>query len=408
MLLAALPAVSPAASRRRLLQVLAGATALALPVRHIRAAEPVLLGFDGEFSVERSTSAQAIRAGIEIALTEVNARGGVLGGRPVQLETRDNRTMPARAVQHLREFAAMPSLVAMFCGRYSPAVIETLGPLHELGLPLLVPWASAEGVIDHGHRPSQTFRLALRDAWAMPVLARHAARRGARRLGLVAVNTSWGRSAEKSLLEHLRRGNGGQRLVGVRWFNYTDQAPLLAQQVDELLNLGADALLFVGNFREGAMVVQALAALPAARRRLMLAHSGVMGGDFFAECGSALREVELGVVQSFCFADARGELAQRVRRAAAERLPEQLPRLPSAAGLAQAYDLTHITLRALERAGRADRRLLRDALEQPVPWQGLVRRYAMPFSPQRHEGLTEADHRVLRFDALGQLRGGPA
>ena len=109
--------------RRRLLGWAATAVAGAV-LPPARAAEPVLLGLDGEFSVEGSTSAQAIRAGIEVALDEINGTGGVLGGRPLALVVRDNRTMPARSAQNLREFAAMASLVGVFCGRFSPTVLQ--------------------------------------------------------------------------------------------------------------------------------------------------------------------------------------------------------------------------------------------------------------------------------------------
>ena len=46
---------------------------------------PVLIGIDAEFSVVGSTSAQAIRLGAQIAVDEINADGGVLGGRPLAL-----------------------------------------------------------------------------------------------------------------------------------------------------------------------------------------------------------------------------------------------------------------------------------------------------------------------------------
>lgn len=46
---------------------------------------PILIGIDAEFGVVGSTSAQAIRWGAQIAVDEINADGGVLGGRPLAL-----------------------------------------------------------------------------------------------------------------------------------------------------------------------------------------------------------------------------------------------------------------------------------------------------------------------------------
>lgn len=401
---------SPSKTRRLALRrgiAAAVAAVLAPSFQAARAAHPVLLGFDGELSVESSSSAQAIQAGIEIALREINAAGGVLQGRPLSLVSRDNRTMPARAGRNLREFAEMPDLVGVFCGRYSPTVLETVPLFHELRLPLLDPWASADGIIEHGITPSYTFRLGMADSWAMPVMAAHAARRGHQALGLIAVNTSWGRSSERALQLHLQARGGvgadGQRLVATRWYNYTDGPEVFATQFVELVQRGVEAVIFVGNFREGGELVQAIAARPRRERRPVLAHSGVMGGDFFAACGSALPQVDVSIIQTFGFDDTRRPRAAAVRTAAMQHLGLAGKRVPSAAGLAQAYDLTHITARALNAAGSTDRSALRDALERSRPYAGLIRDYAAPFTPTRHEALSPGDLYMARFNEEGAL-----
>ena len=389
--------------RRRLLLGGASAGLAMLGTAPACAGEPVLLGFDGELSVEGSTSAQAIQAGIEIAIDEINAAGGVLGGRPLALVVRDNRTMPARSAQNLKDFAAMPALVGVFCGRYSPTVLETLPLVHALGLPLLDPWASADGIIAHGMKPSHTFRLSMSDSWAMPVVCSHAARQGRRALGLLAVNTSWGRSSERALVAHLATRNDHQRLAAARWFNYTDSPAVFATKYLELLQSGADTIVFVGNFREGAELVQAIAALPAAERRPVMAHAGVMGGDFSGACGDALQRVQVSVVQTFGFAGATRPGAARVRAQAMKRLAVDGRRVPSAAGLAQAYDLMHIVARALHAGRSAERAVLRDALERSAPYAGLIRDYQAPFTPTRHDALGPGDLYMARFDSDGAL-----
>ena len=60
----------------------------------------------------------------------------------------------------------------------------------------------------------------------------------------------------------------------------------------------------------------------------------------------------------------------------------------SPVGVAHAYDLTHLLARAINKAGSTDRRKIRDALEQLEPYDGLIQRYAKPFSPQRHDALS--------------------
>jgi branched-chain amino acid transport system substrate-binding protein len=81
---------------------------------------PILLALDAEFGHTTSTSAQAVQQGIEIAIDEINRAGGVLGGRKLQLVTSDNRSIPAIAVDNLREHASNPNVVAVFGGKFSP------------------------------------------------------------------------------------------------------------------------------------------------------------------------------------------------------------------------------------------------------------------------------------------------
>ena len=53
-----------------------------IPGAALATGAPVLIGLDAEFGYKDSTSAEAIRQGILLAIEEINARGGVLGGRP--------------------------------------------------------------------------------------------------------------------------------------------------------------------------------------------------------------------------------------------------------------------------------------------------------------------------------------
>lgn len=165
-----------------------------------RSASSVYIGLDAEFGHGTSTSAQAIQRGISIAIDEVNKAGGVLGGRPLELMTTDNRSITAVGLDNLRDLALQPDLVAVFGGKFSPIYMESLPLVHQLGLPLMDPWGSADGITDHHYRPSYTFRLSLKDEWAAPAFVRFAREHHqAKRLGVLLPNTAWGRSNRDAL-----------------------------------------------------------------------------------------------------------------------------------------------------------------------------------------------------------------
>lgn len=359
------------------------------------AGSPVRIGLDAEFGHQTSTSAQAIERGIRVAIDEINRAGGVLGGRPLELVTRDNRSITAMGKDNLRELAAIPDLVAVFGGKFSPIYVECVPLAHELGVLLLDPWGSADPIIDHHYRPSYTFRLSLRDGWAAPALLKFARERhGARRVGVLLPNTAWGRSNQAAL----ERAAAAQGVIitAARWFNWGD--PTLIGQYRELRASGAQAIVLVSNEVEGAVFVRELAALPAAERLPVISHWGITGGNFAESSGEALAQVDLAVIQTFSFEGLDTPVARQVL-AAARRLfgIGSAAEIRSPVGFAQAYDLTRLLARAIDQAGSTDRARIRSALERLGPYDGLLQRYPRPFTAGRHEALSPANLHFARY-----------
>ena len=362
--------------------------------------KPVYVGLDAELGFAGSTSAQAIRMGMLIAMEEVIQAGGVLGGRPLKLIERDNKGLPARALENLKELAAQPDLVAVFGGRFSPTFLESLPLIHALKLPLLDPWAAADGIVDNGYAPNYVFRLSLRDSWAMPTMLRHAAKKGAKQVGLLLVNTGWGRGNHKAAEAYVAL-HPEIKIVGTQWFNWADTNFL--GRYAALKQAGAQAIILVSN-DEADQLVRELATIPKAERLSIVSHWGVTGGTFVEEAGPALQEVDFALVQTYSFIDAKGPKARQVL-AAAQRLfgVKDARSLASPVGLAHAYDLTHILARAIARAGSTERSAVRAALEQVRNYDGLIKRYPQPFTPARHEALSQGDEFMARYAPDGAI-----
>jgi branched-chain amino acid transport system substrate-binding protein len=109
-------------------------------------------------------------------------------------------------------------------------------------------------------------------------------------------------------------------------------------------------------------------------------------------------------VQTYSFVGRTDPIALRVLQALRERYGVAGPEsIQSPVGVAQAYDLTHLLARAIDLAGSTDRAAIRDALEHLGPYQGLVRNYERPFSPERHDALFPEDAFMARYGEDGQL-----
>jgi branched-chain amino acid transport system substrate-binding protein len=362
---------------------------------------PVFVGLDLEMGVKASTSGQAVQLGVEIAIQEINAAGGVLGGRPLRAIVLDNRSVPARGAENVRELARQPDLVAVFCGRFSTVVLEEVPLLHDLELPLLDPWAAADAIVDNGFSPNYAFRLSMRDDWAAAAMLRAAQRRGLRRVALLLPNTGWGRSNEAAMMAHLA-AHGGPDVTDVQWHNWG--ATTLVEDYQHLRQGGAQAILMVTNEQDGALLVRQVAALPPEERLPLIAHHGIVGGDFAGLAGPGLQKVDLTVVQFFGFREAKGPRAAHLLRAVQKATGSAgAGGITSAPAIAAAYDLTHILARAVDLAGTTRRPAVRRALEEVRGYDGAVKRFARPFTAGRHEALTPADLYLARYDERGEL-----
>ena len=359
----------------------------------VAAKAPLVIGIDAEFGLQNSTSAQAIELGARAAIHEINAAGGLLGGRRLQLVIRDNRSIPARGVENLKALSAMPDLVAVLGGRFSPVVIEQLPLIAEKKIPFMAVWSSAEQVITANKPPSYVFRVSLHDALAMPFMLEQAASRGFDRVGLLLVNSAWGRSNFSVAEKHSKAGKR-PRIVRTEWFSWADTS--LISKYQSLRAAGAKAIIIVAN-DEVAVLIREMARLPENERIPLISHWGLTGGEFVQQAGKALGSVDLSVLQTFNFQKADPQLVERFLKSASAEVPTTINMITGPAGAAQAYDAVHLLALAISRAGSADRARIRDALEHLPPHRGLVKHYRRAFTPDNHEALGKSELLMVRF-----------
>ncbi|MEI7784976.1 MAG: ABC transporter substrate-binding protein [Betaproteobacteria bacterium] len=368
-------------------------------LREAQAAEPVHIGFDGSYGVKTSTADQAIEWGVRAAMEEINAAGGVLGGRPLRLLTRDNQALPARAKDNVAELALVPGIIGVLGGKYSPAVLESFSQ-PGLNVPLISVWGSADGITDNAQPGSYIFRLSLKDSWGVKALLDRAVRRyKAQRVCAVLPNTAWGRSSDAVLKAPQKNG---ATVVFTGWYNLGDSSfsPMLASCQAS----GGQALVLVANEKEAATVFHDMAQLPAAQRLPLLGHWGMAGGVLHELAADALDKVEHQVIQTFTFIDNKRPAAQRLGRWIMKAGGfSTVAQIPSPVGAAQAYDMTHLLALAVNKAGTTEGAKIRKALENLPSYQGAVRTYAPAFSAKNHEALGPEQALFVKFERSGAL-----
>src|SRR5688572_24436833 len=160
--------------------------------------KPVYIGVAGPW---KEAFGRMNKQGIDLALTEINARGGVRG-RPLRIVERDDEGVGTRAAAIAGEFYANRSIVAVV-GHVTSGAMMAAAPVYSQGLVAVATTASSpdlSGVSDWA------FRVITSDSANGIDMARFAMGRGFKRVAILYENNSYGRG----LAETFRRAYNGQ------------------------------------------------------------------------------------------------------------------------------------------------------------------------------------------------------
>jgi len=136
--------------------------------------EPVKIGLAAAVSGGSAASGEAIKRGLQIAMDEINARGGVLGGRKLELVVRDDEGNPAKGVTIARELVEREKVVAIFGGLHTTVALAQVPVWHELQRPYMGAWAAGTEITRNGRTPNYVFRVSANDDYADRFLTRYA------------------------------------------------------------------------------------------------------------------------------------------------------------------------------------------------------------------------------------------
>jgi len=354
--------------------------------------EPIKIGLAAAVSGGSAASGEAIKRGLQIALDEINARGGVLGGRKLELVIRDDEGNPAKGVAIARELVEREKVAVVFGGLHTTVALAQVPVWQELRTPYMGAWAAGTNITRNGASPNFVFRVSANDDLVDRYLARYAIevmKKG--KPGLLLENTAWGQSNEAGLGKWL--GERNVKPVGIEKFNWND--PDMSPQLLRLRGAGADHVILVANAPEGAQVVKSRAKI--GWEVPMISHWGISGGRFAELTG----ELSDGVVflQTYSFFGKQGERGQAVLKALAEKYGVKGPEdVIAPVGTANAYDGMHLVALAIEQAGGTDGSKLREALENlKAEYRGLIKTYRRPFTAEQHDALTDEDYIMVAW-----------
>jgi branched-chain amino acid transport system substrate-binding protein len=384
-----LDAFLPAAARALAVAGLSLLTAGAVQAQ----SEPVKIGLVAALSGDSALSGEAITRGMTVAIDEVNAKGGVLGGRKLMLVRRDDESNPSKGQLAARELIEKEKVAIVFGGIDTPVSVSLVGVMQELRTPYMGVWAAGTAITNNGRSPNYMFRVSAVDDRVDIGLLKYAARTfGAKKPGAMLVNNPWGDSNLKGLTA--ASAELKIPMAGLEKYNPSDVDT--TPQLTRLKNAGADAIILVGNAAVAAQVVKSLERMDW--NVPIVSHWGISGGRFDELAGPRYKDVHF--VQTYTFFGKQRPAGDRLMAELQKRYPtiKGPADVLAPVGVANAYDATILTAMAIEKAGSTDGDKLRQAFYALPDYDGLIKTYRKPFSPGDHDALGDEDYVWVRYD----------
>jgi len=240
--------------RRRFLLTGAAATAaLSSRGRSARAADPIRIGEINSYSGLPAFTLP-YRNGWQLALEQINGRGGVLG-RPLEVISRDDAGKPGDALTAANELVAREGVVLLMGTFFSHVGLAVSDFANQKKILFIAAEPLSDALVwEKGNR--YTFRLRPSVSMQAGMLAQEAAKWPAKRWASIAPNYEYGKSAVAAFREIMGKPRPDLEWVGEQWptLNKIDAGPavqaLALAEPQAIFNatFGADLSQFV---REG-------------------------------------------------------------------------------------------------------------------------------------------------------------
>lgn len=371
--------------RTVLAAVMAAASCSLLPTAH--AAEPIKIGLVTALSGQSALAGEAITRGLTMAIEEVNARGGLLGGRKLELVRCDDEGNPAKGVTAARELIYKEKVTVLFGGLDTPVSVAIVQMTNQEKIPFMGPWAAGTAITKNGANPNFAFRVSAVDEIVDRGIVGYAQKTfKSARPGMILVNNAWGESNEKGLTAALAAK--GLKAAGVEKFEANDVD--VVPQLTRLKAAGADTLFLVGNVGPSAQVVKSLDRM--GWKVPVVSHWGPAGGRFTELAGPGAKNVHF--VQTYSFFGKQNAVGEKLIKALMAKYPDikGADDITPAVGVANAYDGLQLAALAIAKAGSTDGDAVRQGFYKIDRHEGLIKTYVKPFSPEVHDALTENDY----------------
>lgn len=350
-------------------------------------AQDIKLGFNGDLSA--SPSAQSGKAGvigIQAAIDDINASGGVLG-KKLTLVIRDDQSQPPKSIQNMSDLIDNEKVAAVFGPTNSGNALawkhipnqKKVVSMGMIGSGTDITKPTAAGADNY------MFRISMVDREQVAGLVAYAAKAGNKKIGLMGETTGYGQGGLKDL-EEIAKLHGITPLATEK-FGVADTD--MTSQLNKMKSAGVETIMVWAQGTPTGQLVRSMEKInyfPA-----MLSSWAADNVTYFDAAGKTLAGKPI-FMRTLVNPSTPAQQKLYDRTVAKLAAPSAFP------FVIHGYDATLLIAAAIRQAGGTDGVKMREALESlSAPVVGIKKTYDKPFSKTQHEALTAADLSFVKW-----------
>src|SRR3954469_7547035 len=355
-------------SRTRRTLIALACVAGAAPWVQAVAQDSIKVGYVGALSGLSAKSGEAITRGLEVAIDEINAKGGVQG-RKFALIKRDDESNPAKGQIAARELIQNEKVAVIFGGIDTP-VAMCIGPIaNKEKVPYVATWAAGTAITRNGAKPNYVFRVSAVDELVDKALISYAMKTyGAKKPGYMLINNPWGESNEKGLNAAVAES----KITSAGAEKFEEKDVEMTSQLSRLKAAGADSIILVSNAGPAAQVMKSIERMNW--NVPVISHWGISGGRFPELAGNMAQKVVF--IQTYSYFGQQGDVGKRTVASLMQKYPDikSVGDIVPPVGYANAYDAMHLTALAMTAGGGTSGDQIREGFEKIGEYNGLIKK----------------------------------
>ena len=353
------------------------------------AAQDIKIGYNGDLSASPSAqSGQAAVLGMEAAIADINAAGGVLG-RKMALVTRDDTSAPPKSIQNMSDLIDNEKVSAVFGPTNSGNAMAWKHIANQKKIPVLGNVGSGTDITKpmSPGADNYMFRVSMVDREQVAALMAYVKKNAAQSkvVGLMAETTGYGQGGLKDMEEIAKLQD--IKIAATERFGVGDTD--MTSQLSKMKSANVDTVVV---WAQGTPIAQLVRSMEKINYfPLVLSSWAADNITFYDAAGKALAEKPL-------FMRTVSETRTPAQQKLFDRIGTKLKAPGSFSFALHGYDSVMLYAEAVKQANSTDGSAVRLALEDlKTPVQGVLKSYNKPFSKTNHEALTAKDLVWIRW-----------